>query len=481
MIRSFWSIPVFALLMALTWLSPLAAAGKPNVLFITADDLGLQLSCYGDKVIRTPHLDRLAARGTQFEVAYVAQASCSPSRSAMFTGLYPHANGQYGLMGRTNAPSGFAVHQHLHDKTIPAYLKRLGYRTGIIGKLHVAPENSFPFDFRRRPRIATREVRKVAVTAGEFWRETGDQPFFLMVNYSDPHASRAADAVGGWTFHDQVDGLPENPLPPDGAPPLSFQGIDTPLQIKRVSGYYNTIKRLDDGIGLLMKELDDAGHADNTLIIFCGDHGPPFARGKTTVYESGTRVPMIVDWPGVSRPMVSKAMVSTVDILPTILDAVGEPIPGGLHGKSLRPVVSDPAAEWREYLVAEFHFHGRRPFFPRRAIRDDRFHLIHNVLAGRNRPSTGIDGDQAYRLSKTSRFDNTAVRQAFETFADPPEYELYDLDSDPAEFENLAGRPELAIVEKRLKKALRDWQDQTDDPILDPAFVRKFDTHQPPR
>ncbi len=460
---------------------PLLAATRPNVLFITADDLGLQLSCYGDTVIATPHLDALAARGTQFEIAYVAQASCSPSRAAMFTGLYPHANGQYGLMGRTHAPSGFALHEHLRDKTIPAYLKQSGYRTGIIGKLHVAPEDSFPFDFRKRPRIATREVRVVANTAAEFWQETGDEPFFLMVNYSDPHASRSADAVGGWTFHDQVDGLPVDPISADAAPPFAFQGIDTPEQLQRVSGYYNTVKRLDVGIGLLIDELRKAGHADDTLIVFCGDHGPPFARGKTTVYESGTRVPMIVYWPGVSKRMVSKAMVSTVDILPTILDAVGLPVPEELHGRSLRPVISDPSADWREYLVAEFHFHGTRPFYPRRAIRNGRYHLIHNLLAGRNKPSTGIDGDQAYRLSLTSQFDDTRIRQAFKTFADPPEFELYDLDNDSAELNNLAGQSELADVEARLKKALASWRRETNDPLLEPEFVEMLEAHRPPR
>ena len=108
---------------------------RPNILFITSDDLGLQLGCYGDTVIETPRIDALAASGAQFDVAYVAQASCSPSRSAMFTGLYPHANGQYGL----TAGGRFALHPHLQDATIPNILKRAGYRTGIIGKLHVAP------------------------------------------------------------------------------------------------------------------------------------------------------------------------------------------------------------------------------------------------------------------------------------------------------------------------------------------------------
>ena len=116
-----------------------AAAGRMNILLITCDDLGLQLGCYGEKRIQTPNMDRLAARGARFETAYVTQASCSPSRSSIFTGLYPHGNGQYGL-----ANTGFSLHPHLHQATIPAVLKTAGYRTGIIGKLHVEPDEGVP-------------------------------------------------------------------------------------------------------------------------------------------------------------------------------------------------------------------------------------------------------------------------------------------------------------------------------------------------
>jgi N-sulfoglucosamine sulfohydrolase len=476
--RTLWTLLISAF-----WLSipagSLPGAERLNVLFITSDDLGPMLSCYGNQVIETPHLDRLAARSTQFEVAYVAQASCSPSRSAMFTGLYPHATGQYGLTGNADSPSGFALHEHLRDRTIPALLKQAGFRTGIIGKLHVAPEDEFPFDVRPTG-VNTRSVRTVARSAREFFSTSADQPFFLMVNYSDPHATRDSQEVGGWHFEAQIDGLPVNPLKPGDAPPWPFQLIDEPLQLERVANYYNCIQRLDAGIGLLLEELADSGHDEDTLIIFCGDHGPPFCRGKTTVYEAGVRVPFLVAWPGVSRPMKSAAMVSTVDILPTILDAVGLDAPADLHGRSLRPVVSEPDAPWREYLVAEFHFHGTSPFYPRRGIRNARYHLIHNQLAGRNRPSNGIDGDQAMKFSQLEKYAGTPARRAFDTFADPPEFELYDLQQDSAELNNLAGAPQLAAVEEELKLALRHWQEETHDILLDPAMVQKLDTHRPP-
>ncbi|UCC97057.1 MAG: sulfatase [Phycisphaerales bacterium] len=460
---------------AASMLAPCCAASKSarekrlNVLFITTDDLGLQLSCYGETLINTPNIDKLADGGVQFRVAYVAQASCSPSRSAMFTGLHTHSTGQYGL---TN--TGFSLHPGLRDKTIPNVLKAAGYYTGIIGKLHVAPEESFKFDFRDTNSGRTRQVRWVAQRVETFLKQAGRQPFFLMVNYSDPHAFRRPEDPRQWHFPPQVDGLPANPLPPGEKTLFAFQQIDTPQQRVRTAGYYNAVQRLDDGIGMLMNVLERHAHREDTLVIFIGDHGPPFARGKTTVYEAGIRIPFIVRWPGVSRPIKSNAMVSTIDILPTILDATGVPPTGKMHGRSLRAALQNPDAPWREYLVAEFHFHGSRPFYPRRAIRDHRYKLIHNLLAGRAKPSTGIDADMAYQTSQQSRYDGTPIRRAFDTFADPPEFELYDLREDPVEFNNLAGKPEYRAIQERLTEALLEYRRQTDDPFLDPAFMKRI-------
>ncbi len=169
--------------------------------------------------------------------------------------------------------------------------------------------------------------------------------------------------------------------------------------------------------------------------------------------------------------MKSKAMVSTVDIAPTILDAANVAVPRGLHGRSLRGVVRDGGAPWREYLAGEFHFHGARPFYPRRALRDGRYKLIQNLRAGEAQPSKGIDADKAYQLSRRPEYVGTPVRRAFDTFANPPEFELYDLESDPHEFENLAGKPELAAVQRRLTEALMEWRRQTQDPFLSAEFM----------
>lgn len=443
---------------------------KTNILLITADDLGLQLSCYGDPYIKTPNLDSLAAEGVLFRTAYVTQASCSSSRSSMFSGMYPHTTGQIGL-----ANAGFVLAPEEVGRNLPAYLKKAGYRTGILGKLHVAPEKSFPFDFR--PRVGnTRDVRAVAKSAAIFLSEETAPPFFLMVNYSDPHFYKDPETKRP-VFPPVWKGLPENPISKDTVPGWNFQGFDEPSARERASNYYNTIKRLDAGIGLLLEELTAAGKAENTLVIFLGDHGPPFSRGKTTCYESGLRVPFLVRWPEVStKGIESSALISATDITPTILDAAGIEFPRKFHGRSVRPALQSPTPPtgWREHLVGEFHFHGFQPFFPRRAIRDERFKLIHNPLAEESHPVGRVDGDPNNQFADTEKYRDTPAGNAFQRYLNPPEWELYDLEADPVEFYNLAEDPKHAETLAKLQESLLNWQRETNDPLLSEEGYKTF-------
>ncbi len=454
---------VFALFSAL-------AQDRPNVLLITADDLGLQLSCYGDPIAKTPNLDRLAARSVRFRTAYVSQASCSPSRSTMFTGLYPHGNGHYGL---ANANVGFRVHEHLIGRLLPNVLKQAGYRTGIIGKLHVTPEKRFAFDMRSGDGFGTRDVRQQVKTAREFIGSEDGAPWFLMFNLFDPHVARKRlkdGSRGPQFFPNQVKGLPENVISADDVSPWPWQGIDAPEQRQKIAGYYNCVHRIDAAIGMLMEALEETQHGSDTVILFLGDHGPPFTRGKTSCYEAGLRVPFLAHWPGVSEPHVSERLVGSVDIYPTILDAAEIEPAAGLHGRSLRPVLKpDKATNWRDTLVAEFHFHGANPFFPRRAITDGRYKLIHNLLAGEAKPSNSVDGDSAWDLAQALPEAHPA-RRAMNRLADPPEWEFYDLQADPVEFHNRAGDETLGEAETRLRSKLAAWQEKTGDRFGDPAF-----------
>ena len=472
---------VFSFLLAISLPHTGLADEQLNVLLITADDLGIQLSCYGDPIANTPHIDALAARSVRFKTAYVSQASCSSSRSSMFTGLYPHGNGHYGL---ANANVGFRVHEQFIDNLLPNVLKRVGYRTGIIGKLHVDPEERFQFDFRTNEGFGARNIRKQIQFARDYLDYDSQDPWFLMFNVFDPHVQRDRLPDGSRSpqhLPDQVQGFPENLVTVNDVGPWPWQGIDTPEQRVKIAGYYNCVHRVDIAVSMLMELLEEKGYDENTLIIFLGDYGPPFTRGKTSCYEAGLRVPLIIDWPGVSQPHVSERLVGSIDIYPTILDAVGMDRPANLHGQSLRPVLQENSvANWRDTLVAEFHYHGANPFFPRRAITDGRYKLIYNIIGGQSRASKMVDGDQAWSLAQELPASHPA-RQAMDRLNNPPKWELYDLREDPAEFHNLlaqhssesgdgADENSWSDIESRLKTALAEWQRETDDPFDDAKF-----------
>ncbi len=450
-------------------LSTSFATDRPNILLITADDLGLQLSCYGDPHIKTPHIDALAASGVLFETTYVAQASCSSSRASILTGRYPHTNGQVGL---SNA--GFAMKPEQADDNLVRHLKDAGYQTGIIGKLHVSPTTAFPFDtmiHRPTKDFDFRDVRQYAELAGEFLASApADAPFFLMVNFIDPHVLHDKKAKRQY-FPAQWLGLPENPFPARSIKGFPFHNLPHPVLFERTTNYYSTIKRLDDGIGMLMSQLEQADKLDSTVIFFVSDHGPPFTRAKTTCYEAGLRVPFLVKWPKTSEAgRRSEELVSTVDIAPTIYEAAGISGAGVTsQGKSLKPILGDEqkGTPFRHHVVAEFTYHGEAKRLPRRAIRGQRFKLIRNYFDRSTKAYTGVDGDPAIRLLPNVKNVDPKVRAAFVRSYDQPEVELYDLQNDPHEFTNLANKPEFAEIKAQLTKALIRWQKQTEDPLLE--------------
>ena len=236
-------LPAVILLTMLGVLTSDASASRPNILLIVSEDNGPELGCYGDPYARTPNLDRLAAEGVCFNRAFVAQAGCSQSRAAYLTGLYPHQNGQIGLatwnlrMYRRDTPN------------IPRSLKAAGYRTGIIGKLHINPDGAFPFDMHeiRSANFARENLGDYAKYAEAFFMAE-ERPFFLSVNYPDAH--------GPWLR--QVDGLPKDPLGPDDVRMLAYLGIDPPPMREAIANHYNCMSRLDTLVGDLLDALQRA-------------------------------------------------------------------------------------------------------------------------------------------------------------------------------------------------------------------------------
>ena len=227
---------------------------RPNILLIVSEDNGQHLSCYGDKNIQTPNLDQLAQDGVRFENSHTTQAVCSPGRASILTGLYPHQNGQFGL----------ATHKYaLYDDfpNMQSLLKTAGYRTGMLGKLHVNPESAFPLDFWwNDPEFISfkhRDVFKTAEMAEEFMGGT-DEPFFQTVNFPDAHLP----------FIPQDTGIPEKPLTGKDVTTLPQVGINTERIRKHTADYYNCLLRLDKGVGLILDKLDALGKADNRLTLF---------------------------------------------------------------------------------------------------------------------------------------------------------------------------------------------------------------------
>lgn len=440
-----------------------------NVLLITAEDTGVHFGCYGDPAGATPRLDQLASEGTRFAHAYTTQAVCSPGRASILTGLYPHQNGQFGL-----ATHRFTMHRSFPN--LSTILKEAGYRTGRIGKLHVLPEEAFTFDFVWNDpdfiSFENRDQPRVAETAGTFI-ESGEDPFFLMVNYPDAHLP----------FLRQSFGLPERPFGPDEVTVPAEVGLDNPRLRRHAADYYSCISRLDTGVGLLLDRLVQSGQADNTLVCFIADHGAQFSRGKGTTNELGIKVPCILRWPGVCRPgQVCDELVSCIDVLPTILDAVGLNPPEPVPGRSLRPLLTEDHPVWRSHLHCEWT--SSHPFpepsflFPQRSVRNARYKLIENLTPGRENPSEEYYTQQVLIDIGTNQEEidgaPSHVRQAYATWRRPPALELYDLQDDPNELVNLADDPAFQPIRDELHRVLKEWQRETDDPLLDPEKLARL-------
>ncbi len=445
---------------------PIASSSQPNILVIVSEDNGTELGCYGDPHARTPNLDTLAAQGVRFSRAYVAQPGCSQSRAAYLTGLYPHQNGQIGL-----ATWGF----RMYNKDTPnmvTCLKQQGYRTGIIGKLHVNPAEAFPFDFHEisTANFARKDLADYAKFAGKFINASSD-PFFLSVNYPDAHAP--------WIK--QVEGLPKVPLEASDVRPLPYFGVDTPQLRADMANHYNCMARLDALVGDLLTTLTVSGKRDNTLIIYFGDHGADFLRGKRTSYEGGIRVPLIVQWPDkMAAGQVRDELVSTVDLMPTLLAASGAQPVADLPGHSLLPLLQNQEIAWRRYLFTEYHTHAAIDnFFPQRTVCDARFKLIENLLPNQVNPGYAFTVHKKMadaHVAQAIESSNAEIRDAYRLMERPPRFELYDLKKDPHEFRNLTGERAHAKKLAELKAQLAAWRKQTADPLLNPEILQRLKT-----
>jgi N-sulfoglucosamine sulfohydrolase len=450
-------------------MSAVSFAAPKNVVLIVTDDQGQDAGCYGNPVLKTPSLDTLASDGTLFKYAYSTTASCSPSRSVILTGLFNHANGQYGLEHADHHFSSFSK-----VKSLPAMLSAAGYRTARIGKFHVGPESVYQFDEvlagnPRNPVAMANECRELIESDSE-------KPFFLYFCMGDPHraavskeAPHRPNSFGNKPPGESYPGVepvhykPEDVIVPPFLP-------DTPTCRAELAQYYESVSRADAGLGRLIEILKQSGRYDDTLILFVSDNGIPFPGAKTSVYEPSLRLPCIVRNPEAKKHgVVSSAMVSWVDIVPTILEFAGVQPPADqkLHGRSFLPILSEEKPAGWDEVYASHTFHEVTMYYPMRVVRSGKYKLIWNIAHPLPFPfASDLWGSATWQDSLRGGNDFMYGKRTIKNLVQRPQVELYDLEADPDEIHNLAEDSQHAETLAKLQIKLRAFQRRTSDPWI---------------
>jgi arylsulfatase A-like enzyme len=420
---------------------------KPNIVFITCHDLGRYLGCYGAPV-SSPNLDRLASDGVLFKTAFAASPLCSPSRAALHTGLTPH---QLGVNGLSHPPFGMEIQRP--EAHFAHHLSGAGYRERIlVGFQHLTADSDSLGYTDARFRLDSAD--SISAEACEVIQkmDTGS-PFYLEVGFFETH--RPFD----WGNVGPAEQPERNPFPsiPDGKA--------TRAEAAALGG---AVKALDDGVGRILEALEKKGISDNTWVVFVTDHGLPFPRAKGTLYDPGLETALLMRWPdgGLCGGIAFPGLVSLIDVVPTMASALKLQVRETLEGVDLWPALSMPAGSSspRRELFGEKTFHTG--YEPLRCIRNARYKLIVNF-------ETGPAFDIATDIVSTP----TAPLVLQDLPPLRPTVELYDLQANPQEKNNLAEAADLAIERDRMLQILSDWMRRTSDPLLSgpvesPAFKR---------
>jgi N-sulfoglucosamine sulfohydrolase len=381
---------------------------------MTTHDIGRHLHCYGHASVVSPNLDALAHDGVMFASCFATAPQCSPSRASLATGMYPHDNG---VMGLTH--SGFEW--ELAVPHAAAVFEAHGFESHLFGGQHVTPHPE---------RLGFTQIHAVDAVADVLARAQGKR-LYLEINFEETH----------------------RPYPPAGKPPagLEIPGYlpNTPEAVEEMTAVEQTITAMDRAAGRFLEALDGAGRTRDAFVVFTTDHGLAMPRAKCTLYDPGIEVALIARWPagGVSGGGVRSQMVSNIDILVTLLEGAGVPVPDRIQGRLLN--------EGRYAIFAEKTFHSY--YDPMRCARTQRHKLIRNF-----EQSFLVEVPGDIQAGPIFRSDPTRYSRDR-----PNMVELYDLDADPLEMQNLAGRPEIAAIERELHDLLWQWMRETKDPLLD--------------
>lgn len=444
----------------------ISAAEPPNVILFIADDVSWNdYGCYGNEAARTPHIDRLAKNGLRFTEAYLTASSCSPSRSSIVTGRYPHNNGKA-------AELHLAIDGNL--PWFPTLLRAAGYYTAIVGKHHMKStpggkhSKDKPFDLVDGGNVPGNRGghAKWVKTVKE---RPKDKPFFFWFAAYDAH--RAWDADKDWNA-DEYGPMhkPEDVIVP---PFLS----DDPGTREDLASYYNEVTRFDHYIGEVTAALQEEQLLDNTLLFVLADNGRPFPRAKTRLHDSGMKTALVAHWPkGIEgQGITSDSLVSAIDLAPTILEVAGVKQPETLQGVSMKPTFANASAKIRTYAFAEHNWHDYEA--NGRSIRADGFLYLRN-----NRPYKAWQGP-ADSVRSISHQQLIALRdgkkltkaQADVFLAPRPAEELYQYRKDSHQLTNLAADPKFADVKKQLSSFLDLWVEETGDSVPKDISQDSFD------
>jgi len=465
------------LLMACGFRSALAAESPLNVLIITADDMNADSSGgMGGALGATPNLDAFAATAFRFAQCHVTVPICQPSRSALMTGRVPHRNGALGFNPiRTDVP------------TLVEVLRGQGYYTAVINKVvHMMPASKFPWDLAlngsgKDPEALGADFEKCLKGA----REAG-KPFLINANITDPH--RPFPGAGGSNAEAEGE---DRPAAKKAATKKAQRGEETnahlgrvyrpeevivpsflediPLVRKEVAQYFTAVARFDVSFGKVIEALKAAGHEGDTLVVFLSDHGMSFPFSKASVYRNGTWSPVLFRRPGRAEPGMDRTnLVSSVDIMPTVLDLLGIAPPAGMDGRSLVPLIRGESQPGRDHVVTHVNTVSSGKSFPQRCVRTKTRSLMFHAWA---------DGKTAFRVEAMGGLSYKAIADAARTsgrikarvdqYITATPLSFFNLENDPGERKNVIDDPRYRSEVERLQALLLDHMERTNDPQVE--------------
>ncbi len=418
---------------------------KPNIVLFIADDVSCDdIGCYGNSQVKTPNIDRLAVSGIKFSNMFLTASSSSPSRNSIITGRYPHNTG------------GAELHTEPPDYMIsfPEILKANGYYTVQAGKFHMGP-------YARRGFDQINDNNKLNGDGGEeLWvrclrERPREKPFFMWFAAMDAHRPWGPNEFSGTHKPEEAD------------PPFYLaNGMGTREDLSK---YFDEITRFDHFIGLVCDELKKQGVYDNTVLIIMADNGRPFPHSKTRINDRGLRTPFIIHWPGGIgiKPAECKALLSAIDIAPTILSISGDQAPDHVQGYSFVRLLKKPARKFRNYVFAEHNWHDYEAH--ERMVRSKDFLYILNSrpLFPQSGPADAIGSPSYIELDSLNRLGLLTSEQADIFTAPRASEEFYDCRKDPDQFNNLAGNSEYSKKKDLMAAILKEWMDETGDNVPD--------------